>query len=54
MSTVAKPREVIWNEWPDDAHLTDAVIAESRKARAELEAAMAQCDAVFGEARGAQ
>lgn len=49
--TTTETAEVVWSrvDWPEDSHITDAVISESVKARAELVAAMAETRAARAE-----
>lgn len=50
-STEIETEDIVWSEaiWPEDSHITDAVIEESRKARVELLAAMAETRAARAE-----
>lgn len=52
MTTSIETEDIVWSEaiWPEDSHITDAVISEARKADAELRSAVA----ASREARGAR
>lgn len=51
MTTTTAPADIVRSlaDWPEDSERTDAVISESVKARAELEAAMAETQAARAE-----